>query len=1130
MQKIRVSKLRFDQDEPSRNHTVAFEGVAIDTLTEVLIAQHTAADIYSDQSGNRSISALSLEINQGTFTNQHKKAAFPVVAVINENSRLILACDCYAENNRLCEHQAAVLSEIIKRDELRVFFDEKLRHNKLKKFAVDYGLEHEADLDSFFKIELINSKLEITPVLTSLLPVTKESIGSMKSLIVADVPPMVTEEQTICIVLKQHKYYKYLFVELYSAQTTREGKIKNPLTQMAPLDMIWQTEDAQQLKFFTGIHKFQHHINKTVSEADIMALKAIVKNPLDYDFYYHDNEISENIIANSIFPVKVELLTAEPKLTVKPKDQFFELSGTLEIDQQIFDFKNLSIWFTYFVWTGNKLYLTPNLQQLNVINLLTKRQDNILVHSSKFDEFKKQLLTKLEEKVNIDYPHIKAATPAQLKKQGFNNETERIIYLSDFGTHVMLIPVMRYGEVEISVRTKRQIYSVDERGKEFLVNRNDAVEIDFTALLVKQHPYFEEQLENDLQYFYLHKKRFLDEDWFLDVFDEWQNQKISILGFNELEGNKLNANKVKINIKVLSGLNWFNAIVNARFGRKRAALKQIYRAVKNKTKYVQLDDGTTGILPAEWIEKFNDYFNAGEIADDETLQIAKSNFTVIEQLFNEADLDEKVQHEISIYHKKLENFEAVKLVPTPADFNGELRPYQQQGLSWLNFLDDFNFGGCLADDMGLGKTIQVIAFILSQRGKSKHNTNLVVVPTSLIHNWQVEIGKFAPTMRVHTIYGADRIKSISDFDKYEVVLTSYGTLLADVVFLKDYEFNYVFLDESQQIKNPESQRYKATRLLKSRNKIVLTGTPIENNTFDLYGQLSFACPGLLGSKQYFKEIYSSPIDMFKSSKRAKELQNKISPFILRRTKQEVASDLPEKTEMVLYCEMKAEQRNIYNAYETEFRDYISATTGDVLKKSPMNVLKGITRLRQICDSPLLLKGEKMPGNASAKIDMLMEEIEGKKHQHKILVFSQFVTMLDLIKKELKSRGIGFSYLNGQTRNRQVVINDFQTNAEIRVFLISLKAGGTGLNLTEADYVYLVDPWWNPAVENQAIDRCHRIGQDKNIVAVRLICPGTVEEKITVMQENKQSLANDLIKSDTSFVKNLSKTDLLNLLN
>jgi len=661
-----------------------------------------------------------------------------------------------------------------------------------------------------------------------------------------------------------------------------------------------------------------------------------------------------------------------------------------------------------------------------------------------------------------------------------------------------------------------------------LVKRNDVEEAAFKALLIAQHPYFEEQLTDDLHYFYLHKKRFLDEDWFLNVFDEWRREGITILGFNELEGNKLNPDKVKITIKVLSGLNWFNTVVNAKFGKKKATLKQIYRAVKNKTKYVQLDDGTMGILPVEWIEKFGDYFNSGEIADADTLQIPKVNFLTVEELFDEAMLDEKVKQEISIYHKKLAGFESIKAVDLPAEFNGVLRPYQQQGLNWLNFLDDFNFGGCLADDMGLGKTVQVICFILSQRKKVKQNTNLVVVPTSLIYNWQQEIAKFAPSIKMKTIYGADRIKNNTDFDHYEVILTSYGTLLADIVFLKDHVFNYVFLDESQQIKNPESQRYKAVRLLNSRNKIVLTGTPIENNTFDIYGQLSFACPGLLGSKQFFKQLYSTPIDQFKSSKRAIELQEKIKPFILRRTKQQVAADLPEKTEMVVYCEMKAEQRAIYDAYEKEFREYISATTGDDLKKTPMNVLKGITRLRQVCDSPMLIKGEKMPGNASAKIDTLIEQIEGKKQQHKILVFSQFVAMLDLVKAELKNRNIGFTYLTGQTRNRQAVIEEFQNNAEIRVFLISLKAGGVGLNLTQADYVYLLDPWWNPAVENQAIDRCHRIGQDKNIVAVRLICPDTVEEKIMILQDSKRGLANDLIKTDASFLNSLSKTDLLGL--
>ncbi|MDB4919048.1 DEAD/DEAH box helicase [Mucilaginibacter sp.] len=1125
-----MGKLRRNEDNISGDHAVVFEGITIETLTETIIAQHSIAGIYTDQVDSRHIFPVDLDVNRGAFSNKYLKSAFPNVTVIQKTGQLNLTCECKAEGEGLCEHQAAILTAIVKRDEFRVFFDGKLRQEKLRRFAADYGLEQEPDLDSFFKIEYLNSQLIITPHLSALIPVTKESVSLLKTVIVADSEPVNKEETTVCIVLKQHKYYKYLFIELYRAEMSKEGKVKNPLTALAPLDFIWETEDPQQLKFFTGVHKFQNHLNKVATGADITALKAVIKNPMGYDFYYHDSEVSENITAGSIVPVKVGLLGEEVKLAVGPKEQFFELSGTLGIDDKVYDVKDLKLKFTYFVDNNNGLYLVNNLQQLNVIGLLTKKQNNLLVHTSKFDEFQKQLLSKLEDKVDVDYKHIPTATPVQLKQRGFDNETEKIIYLSDFGAHVMIIPVMRYGEVEISVRTKKQIYSVDKKGKQFLVKRNDAGEIDFTALLVKQHPYFDEQLDNDLHYFYLHKKRFLDEDWFLKVFDEWYQQKITVLGFNELEGNKLNPHKIKISIKVLSGYNWFNAIVNAQFGKKRAALKQIYRAVKNKTKYIQLDDGTTGILPVEWIEKFNDYFNSGEVTGDATLQISKSNFMAIEQLFDAAMLDEKVKEEISVYHRKLDNFDSIKPVNVPDGFIGNLRHYQQQGLSWLNFLDDFNFGGCLADDMGLGKTVQVIAFILSQRVKVKHNTNLVVVPTSLIYNWQQEIEKFAPTIRVHTIYGADRIRNIADFDKYEVVLTSYGTLLADIIFLKDYVFNYVFLDESQQIKNPESQRYKASCLLKSRNKIVLTGTPVENNTFDLYGQLSFACPGLLGNKLYFKQIYSSPIDLFKSSKRATELQNKIRPFILRRIKQQVASDLPEKTEMVLYCEMKAEQRTIYDAYEREFRDYISATTDDLLKKTPMNVLKGITRLRQICDSPLLIKGEKMPGNASSKIDMLIEEIEGKMPHHKILVFSQFVSMLDLIKKELSGRQIAFTYLTGQTRNRQTVIEEFQNNPEVRVFLISLKAGGIGLNLTEADYVYLIDPWWNPAVENQAIDRCHRIGQDKNIVAVRLICPGTVEEKIQLMQESKRDLANDLVKTDTSFLNSLSKTDLLNLLN
>nr|WP_256474468.1 DEAD/DEAH box helicase [Mucilaginibacter aurantiaciroseus] len=1103
--------------------------ISFQNITEVIIAKNTASGVYPDADQYKDISPKHIAVNEGVFINQ-ADGIFPSVGVLQQADGLLFTCNCDTPPGKLCEHQALVLGAIIRRDELGIFFNNKRRYEKFKRSAYDYGLENEPDLDRYFKLDYQHKLISVSPVSTSLMPVTKESLSSLNDLIIPAVnQPVKYDDRTICVVIKQHKYYQYLFIELYLARTTKEGKIKNPMAAVNPLDLIWETEDNNRLKFYTGVNKFQNHLNSKRTEADIKALRAIVKNTPDYPFYYHDNTLSENITATSVVPVKMAMLPHDVKLTVNSKGQFFEIFGSVKIGKTDHPLKYLDLRFNYFVLLNDTLYLVNNLQVLALIDLLKKRPDNLLVHQSKFGEFKSEFLSKLEDNILVAYKHVKPATPVQLQQQGFAKETEQIIYLSDFGSHVMLLPVMRYGEAEIPVRTKRMIYGRDAKGKEFLVDRNEEAELAFTSLLIKQHPWFPEQLEgDDLPYFYLHKRYFLQEDWFLNVFEDWKSNNITVLGFNELEGNKLNPNKVNITIRVLSGINWFNTEVNVRFGRKRAALKQVNKAVRNKSKYVQLDDGTMGILPAEWIEKFAEYFNSGEIVDD-MLQIPKTNFQTVSELFDDTMLDEEAKIDIQNLKLKVMDFDVLQEVSISPDFTGTLRPYQHQGLKWLNLLDDLNFGGCLADDMGLGKTLQIIAFILLQRDKVKHNTNLLVVPTSLIFNWQMELKKFAPSIRIHTIYGADRIKNTEEFDTFEVILTSYGTLLTDVNFLKSYRFNYIFLDESQAIKNPDSQRYKAVRLLKARNRIVITGTPIENNTFDLYGQLSFACPGLLGTKQYFKDIYAVPIDKFKSNKRAAELQTKIKPFILRRTKQQVAEELPEKTEMVLYCEMQPQQRGIYDAYEKEFREYISATTDDVLKRSPMNVLKGLTRLRQICDSPMLLTGDKPPGGESAKIDILIEQIESKSPQHKILVFSQFVTMLELIKKELIARNIKYSWLTGSSRNRETTVNNFQNNPGIRVFLISLKAGGVGLNLTEADYVYLVDPWWNPAVENQAIDRSHRIGQNNNVVAVRLICPNTVEEKIMEMQVAKQQLVKDLIKTDTSFLQSFSKADLLGLL-
>jgi hypothetical protein len=1117
---------------PVSSTVYIMQQTTVSNLTELIVARHSTGYENLD---TEQLQADYIHINHGVFRSLYD-AHFPVVQVMQQGSDLVLGCPCTEPKTKLCQHQAKVLVQLMKKEDFRIYFDDSLRKQRIKQFATDYGLQNETNLHNYFELEHVDGKTRIKAINTALFPVTKTSLDAIKGVILPAQDQAFKQAGSLpdgtirCMVIKQHKYYKHLMAELCDAPVTNNGKIKNPLTTINPLELVWETNDPLELKFFTALSRFQNNVDSKVTQLALNSLKALVKNPLNLPCYIHQNEISEKVTATALKQVSLSRIVNDIQLTVDTKGEFFEISGKLKIGETDYSLTELEIRFNYFVQAMDTLYLLKDLQMLGAITFFKRRKDDLLIHRSQYRQFQSQILDKLEERIQIDYRHKKVATAKQLQEQGFNNAIEKIIYLSDFGQHVMIVPVMRYGEVEIPTRTRKQINAMDSKGNYFIVKRNQEEELQFTAMLLQQHHTFEEQLlTDDLQYFYLHKQRFLDADWFLNAFETWHNQGITILGFNEISGNKLNAYKAKITVQVLSGINWFNTVINARFGKRKASLKHLHKAIRNKSKFVQLDDGTLGILPAEWIDRFTEYFNAGEIGEDDMLHTAKVNYVSIAQLYDAGMLDTEVSRELQNYQQRLANFNAIEDIDVPTDLNAELRHYQVEGLKWLNFLDDFNFGGCLADDMGLGKTIQIIAFILSQRKKVSRNTNLLVVPTSLIFNWQAEVQKFAPSIKIHTIYGANRIKNVHDFDAYEIILTSYGTLLADVGFLKEYEFNYVFLDESQNIKNPDSQRYKAVRLLQARNRIAITGTPIENNTFDLYSQLSFACPGLLGSKQYFKDIYSSPIDKFKVSRRLGELQQKIRPFILRRTKQEVAGELPDKTEMILHCEMQPEQRKIYDAYEREFREFISATTQETLPKSSMHVLKGLTKLRQICDSPLLLKGEKLPGNASAKIDILIEQIQSKSLRHKILVFSQFVSMLDLIGQELEKLNIGYVSLTGSTRNRAAVVNEFQDNDHMRVFLISLKAGGTGLNLTAADYIYLVDPWWNPAIENQAIDRAYRIGQKKNVVAVRLICPDTVEEKMMQLQETKTDLAGSLISSDNNITQSLTRTDLLNLL-
>lgn len=1054
------------------------------------------------------------------------------VSVLQEDRRVALACSCGATQGTLCESMMMALQGVLQREDWRLFFDKALRGERLREEAALYGLEQEPDLDSYFE-PVFHQKLSIRPRQPSLTPVTPRSMQHLKEHIAA-IPDAslsgLPAGHTMIVVLRQHKFYRHLVAGLYSAPVTKEGKPKNPLTPVAPLELLWQQEEADYIKFYTAVHKFQQHKEGGRTTADLAALRALIRNPAGYAFHRHDPSVSDNISAASILPVKVAPLAGTIGLTIEKLEQFYHISGELRHKGIVHPLKDITLRFGFFLEANDTLYLPGQPEALTLAELLLQQQGRMTIHASRFIAFKKQVLDPLSDKIRIDYRFIRPATPTQLQEQGFNSQRQRIIYLSDSGDHVLIIPVLQYNDVEIPVRSKRQIHAEDSRGQTFLVARDEAAELEFTALVLRQHPLLNEQLDNELYYFYLHKERFLDENWFPDAFEVWRSNNILILGFNELENNKRSPYKARIDIKVLSGINWFNAVVGVRYGHQKASLKNIYKAIRNRNRYVTLDDGTLGLLPEEWIDRFSAYFNAGEISDDDTIHIPKVNFMAVEQLYEAGMLDETTLKELAHYHQKLDQLAMHndKNV-VPAGLRGTLRPYQQQGLNWLAGLGELGFGGCLADDMGLGKSVQVLALLLYRQEKNIPGPSLLVVPTTLLFNWREEAARFAPSLNILSLYGPERPRHCRDFGQYDVVLTSYNTLLSDVAFLKEYEFDYVILDESQQIKNPETQRYKAVRLLRARNRLAVTGTPVENNTFDLYSQLSFACPGLLGSKQHFRDIYSVPIDTFNVSKRAQELQERIRPFVLRRTKDQVAPELPDKTEMVLYCTMDEDQRNIYDAYEKEFREYISATDKETLERNPMHVLKGLTKLRQICNSPRLLGREDLTGHSSAKMTVLMEQLGTKAQQHKILVFSQFVSMLQLVAEALREQGIGYALLTGSTRDREAEVASFRQDAATRIFLISLKAGGTGLNLTEADYVYIVDPWWNPAAENQAIDRAHRIGQDKKVIAIRLICPGTVEEKIVRMQETKKALAQELIRADNTAGKIPDKDTLLSLL-
>jgi non-specific serine/threonine protein kinase len=806
-----------------------------------------------------------------------------------------------------------------------------------------------------------------------------------------------------------------------------------------------------------------------------------------------------------------------PYFIINKNDNHFTIECRVKLpllDLNIHENENVS---PFIFQSHETIFLWQNSEDINIIEKYLPA-GKITIDAENWNQQLQEYILPLSKEYEVQFGNLQ-------KEEVKNIEPKMQLLLKEKGEYLIFEPVYTYNDYRILPTDKEKVL-LPFQDKLLIISRNlEAEDVLIEKIQALHSAFIKPNNNNTLA---LKGAEVLKNNWFFLFIDAAKEMNVPVSGFDTLKNYRFNTSRPSTKIFISSNTDWFDAKVEIEFGGQKVTIADVKKALANKQQFVPLEDGTLGILPEDWIRKYSLLFKVGEGKQD-NMKLSKFQFSVIEDLYNQRDEEELFVQLEEKYDKLRYNYE-IKKIPTPEHLSSILRPYQESGFQWLNYLTEVKWGGILADDMGLGKTVQALSFMHHLKATNKKLKALVVCPTTLMFNWQNEIKKFTPELSFYVHHGGARLRDDLKQKKADVIITTYGTLRSDVKEFIELELDYVVLDESQAIKNPASKVTKAACLLKAKNRLCLSGTPLQNNTFDIFAQMNFLNPGMLGSQEFFKSEFAVPIDRFGEKVQKDHLRKLLYPFILRRTKEQVAKDLPEKQEMVLFCEMGDEQRKIYDAYRNDFRDKIMGVVQDVgIQKSQLTILQGLMKLRQICDSPAIVKeidGEKYP-NVSVKLEELGREISENISNHKALVFSQFLGMLALIKQRLKDLDINYEYFDGSSSaaERERAITRFQNDEDCRVFLISLKAGGVGLNLTAADYVYIVDPWWNPAVEQQAIDRTHRIGQTKNIFAYRMICTDTVEDKILKLQEKKRKLASDLITDDEGFVKSLTKEDV-----
>ncbi len=588
--------------------------------------------------------------------------------------------------------------------------------------------------------------------------------------------------------------------------------------------------------------------------------------------------------------------------------------------------------------------------------------------------------------------------------------------------------------------------------------------------------------------------------------------KYSIIGTDRLRKYNIKAVKPKISGRFSYNLDYFEGEVEVEIEGEKFSIQQLLNNYK-KDEYIVLSDGTNALINREYIEKLQRIFKE---EDGDKIKVSFFDMPIVQDMIDEKAFENDFMGNKDFFEGinklSIENAEYPKL-------NATLRDYQKYGYKWLKYLTDNSLGACLADDMGLGKTLQAIA-LLSKLHEEKKKKSMVIMPKSLIYNWENEIKKFSTKLKVGVYYGINR--DFSSLKKVDVILTTYGTIRNDIENLLEEKFDMLILDESQNIKNVNSQTTKAVLLLNAKKRVALSGTPIENNLLELYSLFRFLNPEMFGSVQRFTNNYIVPIQKYSDTSTIEELKKKIYPFLLRRVKKEVLKDLPDKIEKLVYVDMNNEHRKFYEERRKYYYSLLEKNTLNQGNFDKFFVLQAINELRHIVSSPELESKKIISSKKEVLIENVIEAIE---NNHKVLVFVNYLSSIESICDSLKENKIKYLKMTGQTKDRQNLVDKFQNDSRYKVFVMTLKTGGVGLNLVSADTIFIYDPWWNTTVENQAIDRAYRLGQDKTVFAYKMIMRNTIEEKILKLQEIKNKLLDDLISEDNLSTKNLSKSDI-----